>query len=197
MVCKARLGRQGGQGKALLETTELIFRGDFRAKVPFKSITALAVKGPTLTVTWPEGTLALELGQDAATWAEKIRHPPSRLDKLGVKANSSVATVGKFEREFLDELGARAARIGGKPEGRVNLLFFAAQARADLERLGELQKMILPDGAIWVVRRKGNPAITERDVLGMGRAAGLVDTKVVAFSATHTGQKLVIPVARR
>ena len=54
-VCKARLGRQKGEGKALLETSELIFRGDFRVKVPFSAITTLIAKGPTLTVTYKGG----------------------------------------------------------------------------------------------------------------------------------------------
>ncbi len=34
-------------------------------------------------------------------------------------------------------------------------------------------------------------------VMRAGRAAGLVDVKVVGFSATHTAQKFVIPVAAR
>ncbi|HEY2900385.1 MAG TPA: DUF3052 domain-containing protein, partial [Polyangia bacterium] len=111
-VCQARLGRKKGEGKALLETSELIFRGDFRVKIPFAAVTALDVKGQTLAVTWPEGTLALELGAvQAPKWAEKIRHPPSRLDKLGVKAASTVAVIGNFAADFLDEVRARAARV--------------------------------------------------------------------------------------
>jgi hypothetical protein len=34
-------------------------------------------------------------------------------------------------------------------------------------------------------------------VIDAARAAGLVDNKVVAFSATHTSLRLVIPVASR
>ena len=37
----------------------------------------------------------------------------------------------------------------------------------------------------------------QADVLNAGKAAGLVDVKVVRFSETHTAEKLVIPVARR
>ena len=33
--------------------------------------------------------------------------------------------------------------------------------------------------------------------MAAGKAAGLVDVKVVAFSATHTAEKFVIPVAKR
>jgi hypothetical protein len=197
-TCVARLGRQKGSGKALLETTELIFRGDFRVKVPFRAISALAAKGKTLTVTWPEGTLALELGDgEAAKWADRIKNPPSRLDKLGVKADATVALVGALEAAFVDEISARAARVERKLGAPVRLIVFAAETAADLQRLRSLQKHIVPDGAIWVVRRKGNPDVTEMGVLAAGKAAGLVDVKVAAFSPTHTAAKLVIPVARR
>jgi hypothetical protein len=53
------------------------------------------------------------------------------------------------------------------------------------------------DGAIWVIRPKGVKTITEADVMTAGKAAGLVDTKVVRFSDSHTAEKLVIPLARR
>ena len=39
--------------------------------------------------------------------------------------------------------------------------------------------------------------MSEAAVMAAGKAAGLVDTKVVAFSETHTAERLVIPVARR
>jgi hypothetical protein len=40
--------------------------------------------------------------------------------------------------------------------------------------------------------------VRDVDVMAAAREAGLVDTKVVAFSATHTALKLVIPrVARQ
>jgi len=60
-----------------------------------------------------------------------------------------------------------------------------------------VKKSLQPAGAIWVVRPKGTPAIKDVDVIAAGKAAGLVDVKVAAFSSTHTAEKLVIPVARR
>jgi hypothetical protein len=54
-----------------------------------------------------------------------------------------------------------------------------------------------PAGALWVVRPKGRREITESDVMAAGKAAGLVDVKVVSFSDTHTAEKFVIPVAQR
>jgi hypothetical protein len=44
---------------------------------------------------------------------------------------------------------------------------------------------------------KGSDAISERDVMTAGKAAGLVDVKVVRFSDTHTAEKYVIPAGKR
>ena len=60
-----------------------------------------------------------------------------------------------------------------------------------------LSKQIEPDGAVWVVRPKGSPDITEAETMAAGKRAGLVDVKVVSFSETHTAEKFVIPVAKR
>ncbi|HEX5141970.1 MAG TPA: DUF3052 family protein, partial [Dehalococcoidia bacterium] len=68
----------------------------------------------------------------------------------------------------------------------------------DLRRLGALRGAIKPAGALWVVSPKGKGIeVKDVDVMAAAREAGLVDTKVVSFSATHTALKLVIPRDRR
>ena len=55
-----------------------------------------------------------------------------------------------------------------------------------------------PDGAIWVVSKKGKEAtIKDVDVIASAKAVGLVDNKVVGFSDTHTSLRLVVPKAKR
>ena len=49
------------------------------------------------------------------------------------------------------------------------------------------------NGALWIVYPKGRKEITELQVLNSGRDAGLVDIKVVGYSATHTALKFVRP----
>ncbi len=63
--------------------------------------------------------------------------------------------------------------------------------------LNRLRTSLTPAGGIWVVAPKGVAEITEADVLAAGRKAGLVDIKVVRFSATHTAHKFVVPKAQR
>ena len=50
---------------------------------------------------------------------------------------------------------------------------------------------------MWVVAPRGSADVREADVLAAGKAAGLVDVKVVRFSPTRTAHKFVIPVNHR
>jgi hypothetical protein len=50
---------------------------------------------------------------------------------------------------------------------------------------------------IWAITPKGKDGIAEAAVVAAGKAAGLVDVKVAAFSPTHTAAKFVIPKAQR
>ena len=134
-------------------------------------------------VTWSGGEASFPLGAEAETWAEKIRNPPGRLDKLGVKPGLVLAVVGPLEEAFVAEARARGAdlRKGARAGDGVDLLFFVVEARAGfLGRLAALSQALQPAGALWVVRRKGQGApVTEAESMAAGKAAGLVDTKVV------------------
>jgi len=201
--CEASLGLRRSPGRAQLETAELIFRGAFRVQVPLPEIQSLNVNGDRLIVRWPGGTLTLALGAAPATrWAEKIRRPPSRIDKLGVKPTSRAAVVGELDPSFLAELTARAAAVTrGPPGAAVDLIFYAVGVGADLGRVRALARRLEPDGALWIVRPKGragaDEGVGEAEVRAAGRGAGLVDVKVAAFSATHTADKFVIPLGAR
>jgi hypothetical protein len=192
------LGDRTAEGKALLETAELIFRpaarGDLRLTIRFDEIVGLRAADGRLTVEHPGGTAVFEIGALAPKWLEKIKNPRSRLDKLGVKPGQKIAVLGALDDDFMAELRGRAEVGDGL--GR-DAIFLAADRKATLAKLASIQKKLKENGAIWVVRPKGAEAITEADVLDAGRAAGLVDVKVVAFSPTHTAEKLVIPVSRR
>ena len=84
-----------------------------------------------------------------------------------------------------------------RDKGKQDLVFFAAEKRADLRKLRALAGELKLAGALWVIYPKGVTAIREIEVIDSGRAAGLKDVKVCGFSTTHTGLKFVIPVASR
>ena len=197
-ICTARFGGKTSRGKARLETEEIVFRGDFRIAIPFRRIRSLQVHDGKLTLRFPEGTARFELGPQAEKWAEKIRNPKSLMDKLGVKPESKVVVLGVRDEEFLKLLKARLAKPAAtRPAAGADIIFFAAESREELKQLTRVKKWLQPAGAIWVVRPKGTPAIKDADVIAAGKAAGLVDVKVAAFSSTHTAEKLMIPVAQR
>jgi hypothetical protein len=196
--CTARFGKQSGRGKALLETNEILFRGAFRLKIPFSSIKSSKAADGELRIQTAEGLAVFELGPTAERWCEKILHPKSRLEKLGVKPGAAVSLIGAFEAEFLRELREQTSNITvGKVAGDMEWFFLAAGSRGDLASVAKLAKAMTGAAALWIVYPKGQKQITENDVLAAGRKAGLKDVKVVSFSSTHTGLKFVIPLDRR
>jgi len=183
-------------GSAHLETETLAFRGGFRLAIPFKEISAISVAGGRLSVTFPGGVASFELGAKAPKWLKAITDPKPVIDKLGVKAGMRVALVDVVDAGFRALLAERAEVAEGTPDD-CDLIFLGAPERTALHKLTALQHHLKPNGALWVLRPKGSPDITEMEVLDAGRSAGLVDTKVVAFSAALTAEKFVIPLARR
>jgi hypothetical protein len=123
----------------------------------------------------------------------------ARLDKLGVKPGSRVALVGLEDAAFEAELRDRTADIThGDPGPDTDLVFLAADDHEDLASLPALRERLRPNGAIWVVSRKGKAAtLRDVEVMAAGKASGLVDNKVVSFDDTRTSLRLVIPVALR
>jgi hypothetical protein len=197
--CSVRVKGQTDVGTARLETEALQFRGrDVRLSIPFKAMKRVEAIDGELRVTSADSSVALALGAAAAKWADKIKNPPSRLQKLGVKPGWRVSAVGIADAVFLRELeGAVAALTIGRVRKPSDAIFFGADREAQLGRLDKLKDSIERNGAIWVIRPKGRKEISESAVMAAGKAAGLVDVKVVSFSPTHTAEKFVIPVAKR
>ena len=196
--CAVKFGGRVAKGKAHLESDALIFRGDFRLALPFKSLTAVEAEDGELRLTFPEGTAIFELGALAEKWAAKIRQPKSLLDKLGIKPDSQVALVGLRDESFRKQLRERTRHVGtGPPRTELDTIFLEAGAKDDLKKLERLQTFLKRDGSLWVVWPKGREELKETDIIAAAKDAGLVDTKVVKFSESHGALKLVIPLSRR
>jgi hypothetical protein len=218
--CLASYEGQTAEGTAELETDELRFRGAFRLKVPLRDVRSAVALNGRLEVTFAGGAAVFDLGPKAAPWADRILHPPTLLDKLGVRAGQRVRLVApagsapadsvladKDFRQGLVEAGVRLTDPHPHPTGQApppasgdgppDLLFFGATAVVDLEDVPGLGEALPPEGALWIVYPKGRQEIREADVLAAGRAAGLTDVKVARFSETHTALKFVVPRAKR
>ena len=198
-ACTLTSDGKKSRGTAWLEQKELIFRGPTRLAIPLKSITSATARGGTLHVAFGERTAAFAIGDAAAKWAARITNPPSRADKLGIKAGMTVVVLDVDDDALAHEIAERGATVAGGTRGAklADMIFFAANHRDRLATLADLKKRLQPAGAIWVVRPKGRVEITEAETMAAGKRAGLVDVKVVSFSDTHTAEKFVIPVAKR
>ena len=195
--CKVRSGKHESEGKALLETSEIFFRGEFRLKIPFSTIKSVKAASGELRVQTAEGLAIFQLGAAAEKWREKILHPKSRIEKLGVKSGQKVSLLGEFQAEFLRELGSLTKSVSkGDASPDSEWIFFAAHSKSDLARLSKISKS-MKGAALWIVYPKGQKQITGNDVLAAGRKTGLKDVKVVGFSPTHTALKFVIPLSQR
>jgi hypothetical protein len=122
----------------------------------------------------------------------------SRLDKLGVKPGMRVAVLNVDDRRILKELSQRTDDVAtGRPLEASDMILFGVDGPKPLARLAAWRHEIKPDGMIWVIWPKGKPHIKEDMIRAAALAQDLVDVKVIAFSETLSGLKLVIPVAKR
>lgn len=197
---------KAAKGKARLETDVLQLRSaDVRESISFKAMRNVRSSDGVLRFETSDGgpkrpalLVALELGTAAPKWADKILRPPSRLAKLGVKPDWRVAVLGVPDQDFVAELERAAALVSiGRTVKDCDAIFFGATSASQLGRLQALKKSLKSNGALWVVRPKGRAEISESAVMAAGKTAGLVDVKVVSFSASHTAEKFVIPIKDR
>jgi hypothetical protein len=121
------------------------------------------------------------------------------LDKLGIRPGMRVALIEIEDEDIRPLLAGRTSDVTESwPEPDTDIVLLGADSMAQLAALPELAARIRPNGAIWVVSRKGKAAtLRDVEVIGAAKASGLVDNKVASFSSTHTSLRLVIPVALR
>jgi hypothetical protein len=190
--CLVRHAGEEAEAKALLETDEVIVRAPFRLKVKRADITATRVEDGRLEITHPDGPTVLELGdREAARWAHDIANPKTVADKLGVKPGQRVRLVGGVDESLV---GSGHAAPGNGP---ADVVFVAVEEPSDLPLIGAQQDALARDGAIWSIRPKGRPDLTEAMVRRAGIESGLVAIKTARISATHTADKWVRRLADR
>jgi hypothetical protein len=198
LKCRVRFGKEASEGKVLLETSEVLFRGEFRLKIPFASIKSAKAIDGELRLETANGLAIFEIGPAAEKWREKILHPKTRIEKIGVKPKAKVSLFGSFEADFLSELKSLGAAVTKeKVAADSDTIFFAAGSIKELSTVAKIVKSLKGATSLWIVYPKGQKNITENDVIGAGRKTGLKDVKVVGFSSTHTALKFVLPLTKR
>src|SRR5580765_954118 len=142
--CVVKSGSRKVAGKALLETSELIFRSEsLRLKIPFSLMKSVKAADGELRVQSPDGPVVFELGPCAEKWAHKILNPKSRMEKLGVKENAKVAVIGKMDAEFEAELAKTAPGFErGAIAKTTEWIFLISETQKDLAKAANIAKVM-------------------------------------------------------
>jgi hypothetical protein len=139
-------------------------------------------------------------GSKKGSTGKRVEHVStrSRIEKLGVKRGADVLLLGiEEDAGFLNELRAVGASIRTSGKTQADVIFAMFRHRDDLRRLPPLVPRLKADGVLWTLRPKGSKDLTEGEMMRAGQGAGLVDVKVVSYSAVLTAEKFVVPVANR
>lgn len=196
--CDVTFEGRTSRGHARLEEKELLFRGDFRLRIPLAEVRKVQERAGTLSLEWPGGRASLDLGPQAPRWADKIKNPRGLMEKLGLKPGQTVSVVGLDDEDVAAQIRERVPEASfGRVRKGADVIVLGLKDAKGLPRLAALVDSLQPAGALWVVWPKGKPTFREDDIRAFGPRAGLVDVKVVSVSATLSGLKMVIPVALR
>ncbi len=189
---------QSGTAKVHLDNDELQLRGEVKVRIPRSAVRDITVRADVVTVSTTLGVLKATLGDGAAKFAKKLAEAPkSRLEKMGITAESTVTVINLKDAELDAELDSLGATVRTKLAKNAELVVLGVEKAGDLTKIATAAKSLAPDGALWVIHPKGVDGVKDVDIFAAGKAAGLTYTKVAKYSATHTGEKLVIPVANR
>src|SRR4051794_2281391 len=108
---RVRIGGKSYDADALLETSELIVRGEKRLRVPFSEVRSPRAENGALSFVFNGDDVVIELGKDAPKWLEKIVNPKSVIEKLGVKAGHRVSLVNLDHDSFARDVELEGATI--------------------------------------------------------------------------------------
>jgi hypothetical protein len=189
-VCTCDWAGTVAEVRALLETTELILRGDIRKRVAFQKIEGVKVVSDGLCFMVDTERVQLVLGGSvAAKWAATITGPPASLArKLGITDKTVVRTIGSIDDENLKVALKEAARVSS--EG-ANLIVACVDTPESLKKvLKQAGDALANSVPIWIVYPKGSGHLLNEGAIGTAlRGNGLMDTKVASVSSTLTALK--------
>jgi hypothetical protein len=178
---------------ALLESEELILRGDIHLRAPLHALHHVRVESESLCFNLDTGPVRLDLGAaDARSWAKKIKSlPPSLADKLGITGNT-VRTIGPISDRALDSALSSAARISARNPDLI--LSYVDTPESLAATLREVKAQLARSIPLWIVYRKGpGHPLNEAAIRTTLRAHGLMDTKVASVSAELTALRFSRP----
>src|SRR6058998_1258727 len=98
--CTIQFGKQRSEGKALLETSEVLFRGDFRLKIPFSAVKSAKAVDGELRLQTAEGLAVFHLGAAAENGETRFFIPSRALKSLELSRNRECLSWASSTRTF-------------------------------------------------------------------------------------------------
>jgi len=191
--CVCTWGAGSAKVKALLESRELIVRGEIRRKVPFPQMEQVRAEQGRLVFRFQGEEVSLALGDATALqWQRAIHAPPVTLaQKLGITPESFVWSLGEAADA---ELEAALSAAQGPRSDKADLIVASVDSIDDLAKaLGATAAQVGTGVPLWIVYPKGKGhAVSEAAIRSAARNLGLIDTKVASISPRLTGLRFVL-----
>ncbi len=185
MTAIATWGGKTAEAKILLESQEIILRGDITAKIPRTILTGSEVKGGRLIIAAGTQKLILDLGEEAAQKWHSIlmKPPPSLASKLGISTAKRAFIFGQTsDTELLNAIKDATA----KTVSEAHIVIAVLRDASDLPRMLKAAKGL----PIWCVYPKGrNACPSDAEVRHFMRANGYMDNKTSAVSVELTATR--------
>lgn len=186
-ICECDWAGTTAKVKVLLESTELIVRGDIRKRLPFNKLRNVEAQSGWLRFSDGRDRVQILLGTPAAEkWALAIKKPaPTLARKLGITEKSVVRTIGDITDEALQEALAQVAQISVNNPDFIVACVDTPESLAAALRAAKPQ--LIRSIPIWLVYPKGpGHPLNESVIRSLLRSAGMMDTKVASVSTRLT-----------
>lgn len=184
----AEVGSEAGEVRALLESTELILRGEIRRRFPKAAMEQVHVEGDILRFHATGEAVALHLGAKAAqSWAAAIvKPPPSLRAKLGLGDDARALLVGKIADEALAEATHELLVTDAAAARMMIAIIDGPDDLAEAQRI-HASSPALP---LWTIYPKGRGvSFGDTAIRTALREAGFRDTKSCAVSDILTATR--------
>lgn len=181
-------------GKLHVDSTTLGFTSkELKWSVTLSPAITASAKAGILTVKNGRDKATFEIGESAERWVDKILNPPSRMTKLGVKANMKYWAEGGFDTDFFNELEQQSA-VAVRDTEQCDIGFWRVENKRQLSKLEGIKNKLKPKVNIWIVWPKGSSTITQGDVMSATAELGMGPSKTAAFDANHSSMRFATRV---
>jgi hypothetical protein len=187
--CKCKWANETGTVKAMLESDEIIVRGDIKHRVPTAEISRLRVDAEGLHFAVGGDRVTIAMGEsEAERWLKKMMTPPPGLrEKLGLRDVAKALVIGPVSDAALKEaLHGYTTSVSSD----ARMVIAVTQNDRHLADAVHAYKLLNAGAALWIVYTKGkNSTFGETRVRDGLRALGFVDTKVASVSTALTASR--------